>query len=291
MEDEMQSGGAERKPRGFLGRFKADSDSIRRFESIRMLGEGCMGGVYSAYDTRAGMDVALKIAHKSPNAIEAHKRELRALMAIKHPNIANLLDSGRFGDGPFNGSDFMVLDLVPEENLSGLLNAGRMLPLGLIRRALADICSALCAVHKAGFIHRDIKASNVMLTENGARLVDFGVSERIHGGSLISRLFRLSFSPGNLAYAAPELFGGKTDERCDIYALGILAYALSTGRLPQLPYWMDSDTRSDIECVGERMPPGAAGIILRAVRERAEERFQSAREMLDAIQRHWPFQS
>ncbi len=291
----MHGGGLNHTParrrNGAFSIFKAETEQMGRFDGLGALGGGCMGGVYRAFDRKTGREVALKVARESAGAREALRREKRALSEITSPNIANLLDSGRFGDGPFEGSDFLVLEHVRGKSLSARLGEGRVYEAGEARGILLGVCSALIAVHSAGFIHRDIKPSNVMITEGGAVLLDFGVSERVHGGSVLSRLLRVSFMPGNLSYCAPELFGGRTDERTDLYALGMLAYHMVSGRAPAAPYWMDESERILLGGLRETAPCAAASIILKAVRERAEERYQSASEMLEALRRHWPLRS
>jgi len=145
---------------------------------------------------------------------------------FSHPHIVNIYDYGEWTDG----RPFVVMELIEGQTLQAALAGGRNMSW---RRAVimgAEIASALAAVHARGIVHRDVSSGNVMLTPNGARLVDFGIcalagepQQPLREGELL----------GTPAYIAPErLRGGKVGPAADVYALGVLLYRALSGRLP-----------------------------------------------------------
>jgi Tol biopolymer transport system component/serine/threonine protein kinase len=200
-----------------------------------------MGEVYRARDTRLGRTVAVKVlppgSAADPERRRRFEHEARAASALNHPHICSLHDIGQAA-----GVDYLVLELVEGETLAARLAKG---PLSL-EQALttgAEIAEALAAAHRQGVVHRDLKPANVMLTESGAKLLDFGLAKlRGHGelpmaaslaptGVPSSSLTVAGTIIGTLPYMAPEQLEGKpADARTDIWALGTILYEMVTGR-------------------------------------------------------------
>jgi eukaryotic-like serine/threonine-protein kinase len=200
-----------------------------------LLGAGGMGEVYKARDTRLHRTVAVKVlpASVSSDPVARHRfeREARAVAALSHPHICPIFDVGREGD-----RDYLVMEYLSGETLASRLRRGSL----RLREALTlaiQIASALGAAHKAGIIHRDLKPGNIMLTDSGVRLLDFGLarqaemagrdattiaSEPLTGAGMIL---------GTLPYMAPEQIEGRpADARTDIFAFGVVLYEMVTGR-------------------------------------------------------------
>ncbi len=190
------------------------------YEVIERVGAGGMGEVYRARDTRLNRSVALKIlppaAARHVDARARLEREARTISSLNHPNICALFDVGREGD-----VDYLVMEFLEGETLTSRLRRGPLAPGELIRTGI-EIADALDRAHRQGVIHCDLKPSNVVLTESGAKLLDFGIA-RLHNESE-------SALHGTLAYTAPELLRGEPpDARSDIFSFGATLYEMATG--------------------------------------------------------------
>ena len=154
------------------------------YEILAPLGAGGMGEVYRARDTRLEREVAIKILPASlasdPNLRQRLEREAKAVSKLSHPNICTLYDIGAQ-----DGIDFLVLELVEGVTLEHRLGLGKgPQPLEQTLRYGAQIAEALSNAHKLGITHRDLKPSNIMLTKNGAKLMDFGLAKQTNPVSL-----------------------------------------------------------------------------------------------------------
>jgi serine/threonine-protein kinase len=185
-----------------------------------------MGVVYRARDLTLEIDVALKVLHPEiahdPAKVAFFRNEVRVARMVTHPNVCRLHDLEESGDGCF-----ITMEHIAGEPLSARLARGRIeLPVAL--RVLRDVARGLAAAHAAGVIHRDLKPSNVLLAGERAIVVDFGIAGEDHtfgtGPQAIA---------GTRGYMAPEqATGAPLDARADVYALGVLAFVLATGRRP-----------------------------------------------------------
>ena len=220
------------------------------YEILSPLGAGGMGEVYRARDTRLGRDVAIKVLpnHLSsdPDLKQRFEREARAISSLNHPRICTLHDVGHQ-----DGVDFLVMECLEGESLADLMKKG---PLALKEslRIGIEVCEALEAAQRAGIVHRDLKPGNIMLTKNGAKLMDFGLAKAALSGlasassaPLLSAAKTMSeatpLSPltsagmviGTIQYMSPEQIEGKdADARSDLFALGAVLYEMATGKRP-----------------------------------------------------------
>ena len=204
-----------------------------------LVGEGGMGQVYRAADTRLDRAVAIKVmpaALDDPIRRERFEREARSISKLEHPNICPLYDVGELPEN-VGGGLFLVMQFLEGETLAQRLSRGAL----SIKDTLdvgVQIAEALAAAHRAGIVHRDLKPGNVMLTRAGARLLDFGLartvtSARAEGVTLGGDRTALTTQGtllGTLHYMAPEqLDGREVDTRADIFAYGAVLYEMVTG--------------------------------------------------------------
>jgi serine/threonine protein kinase len=215
------------------------------YEIQSALGAGGMGEVYRARDTRLDRFVAVKILHSqlacTPELKMRFDREARTLSSLSHPHICSLYDVGQDGN-----VEFLVMELLEGETLSARLQRGP-LPVGAVVKLGIEIADALAKAHRLGVIHRDLKPSNIMLTANGAKLMDFGLAKPNVAGAcagpslaeLATATLKSPSSPlssagtliGTIQYMAPEQIEGKdADARSDIFALSSVLYEALTGR-------------------------------------------------------------
>ena len=211
------------------------------YEVLGLIGEGGMGQVYRAADTRLDRAVAIKVM---PAALgedkvrrERFEREARSISRLEHPNICPLYDVGEL-PAEIGGGLFLVMQFLEGETLAQRLSRGAL----SIKETLdvgIQIAEALAAAHRAGIVHRDLKPGNVMLTRAGARLLDFGLARTVstmtapdatRGGDARTALTTQGTLLGTLHYMAPEqLDGREVDTRADIFAFGAVLYETVTG--------------------------------------------------------------
>ncbi|WP_433719001.1 protein kinase domain-containing protein [Actinoplanes sp. CA-051413] len=203
-----------------------------RYALLDEIGVGGMAVVWRARDEVLGRPVAVKLlAGKhagEPDARDRIRAEARAAAALSHPNIAQVYDYGEARD---NGASvpYVVMELVRGGTLQDRMDAGPMSPRFAMRVA-AEVSAALAAAHADGLVHRDIKPANVMLTETGAKVVDFGIAAAINPAGTGDEEFEVLGTP---AYLAPErLTGDGVEPASDVYALGVLLYRMLSGHSP-----------------------------------------------------------
>jgi TolB-like protein/Flp pilus assembly protein TadD/predicted Ser/Thr protein kinase len=277
----------EREPREDLtGR------QIGPYTLVSLLGQGGMGDVYRARDTRLQRTVAIKVLQ--PHVADDHaarsrfEREARAVAALNHPQICTLYDVGRE-----DGVDFLVMEFLEGETLAARLQRGPLRSDEVIQVAV-QIASALESAHRRGVVHRDLKPSNIILTESGAKLLDFGIAKLHESDSepVAGRTERPSATLtggvgvlGTIAYMSPEQVRGElVDERSDLFSFGAVIYEMSKGRRPfagadthQLCEAILGGASSVLAALDQRDPLDA--IMAKALQPEREARYQSAAAM------------
>ena len=213
------------------------------YEIQSPLGAGGMGEVYRALDTRLDRIVAVKILpsrlSENPEAKERFDREARTISSLNHPNICTLHDVGHQ-----NGVDYLVMEYLEGETLASRLNKGPLAPDQVLKYGI-EICEGLERAHRSGVVHRDLKPGNIMLTQTGVKLMDFGLAkslppsrsatsgltETLSGPAANSPLTEKGMVVGTFQYMSPEQVQGKeVDERSDIFSLGAVLYEMVTGK-------------------------------------------------------------
>ena len=215
-------------------------ETLGHYRVLDKLGEGGMGEVYTATDTRLDRTVAIKVLPSElaadPTRRARFEREAKAIAALSHPHICTLHEFDTQ-----DGTDFLVMEYLEGETLAERLTKGA-LPLDQALRYGIEIADALDKAHHQGITHRDLKPGNVMLTKSGAKLLDFGLAkltEPVRSATAVAERSTKLADPltaegsilGTFQYMAPEqLEGGDTDARTDIWALGCVLHEMLTGQ-------------------------------------------------------------
>ncbi len=267
-----------------------------RYRIVEQLGRGGMANVYRAVDTRLERMVALKIIRgenlEETDFLQRFDREARALARLNHPNIVHINEYGEL-----NGLPYLEMDYIPGGTLEKHL--GALIPWSESARFLAPVAFALEHAHRQGIIHRDVKPSNILITDTGEPMItDFGIA-KIMGLEHATLVTLPGFGVGTPAYMSPEQVMGKPiDGRSDVYSLGIVLYEMCTGHPP---YRAETPMAVAVKQVHDPIPRPRQDLIpLPAVAEKAimtalakepEERFPSMAafaETLDKLGRKAP---
>ena len=270
--------------------------TLGHYRILELIGAGGMGVVYRALDTRLNRNVAVKVlppgALHSEKARRRFRREALALAKLNHPNIATIHDFNTEG-----GTDFLVMEYVAGLSLADKLAMGRMTERQVF--AIAEqVSKALQCAHGSGLVHRDLKPGNIMITTGGdAKLLDFGLSvllkaadETLQSETVTAVVNRVT---GTLLYMAPEqLRGLSLDGRCDIYAAGAVMYEMATGH-PPFESKVSAKLIDDIlhapvalpQSCNPKISVGLSEIILKCLEKEADDRYQSAKELLSDLRR------
>lgn len=226
-----------------------------RYEIVGELGAGGMGRVYRAQDQTLGKEVAIKTV-LSPSGGRSEDedrlfREVQISHKISHPNVVRVHDLGRFP-----GGIFITMELLEGEGLDVVIERVRELPLAQVKRILCEIADALAEAHKHQIIHRDLKPANVMLVEDErVKVLDFGIARQV--GVSAGNLTATGEVIGSPLYMAPEQIRGRPlDGTCDLYALGVIAFTMLTGREP---FRGESSTEIVVQHLND--PPPDAGAL------------------------------
>ena len=255
---------------------------LGRYYLEQLLGRGGMSEVYLAYDELMKRNVAIKVVSSvHSDYIQRFRREVEAIGTLNHGHILPAFDYGE--QEPWH---YLVMPYMEQGTLSERLANG---PLTLEEAGiiLEQIASALQFAHDNGIIHRDIKASNILLGNDGlVFLADFGLSKTLEGNSNITQTGALFGTP---EYMAPELSEGLATTSSDIYALGVLLYEMVTGRTPFIgktviaTYWKHiHEEPMPPSRLNPALPRAAEHVILRALEKNPYLRFQSAQALAEA---------
>ena len=207
-------------------------ERIGRYRITGMLGEGGMGVVFAAEDPQLGRPVAIKTlrgASADPMARERLAREARTAAAVNHPAICQLYEIGEE-----DGELFLAMELLQGESLGARLQRGGLAVTECVSIALGML-AGIDALHRHGVVHRDLKPTNVFLTQHGVKLLDFGVATTMANapGDTLTRLTTPGTMVGTPQYAAPEqLKSAAVDERTDVFSAGVVIYEMLAGRPP-----------------------------------------------------------
>lgn len=238
------------------------------YSLVERAGEGGMGEVWKALDTRLDRTIAIKVLKRGFS--DRLRSEARAISALNHPHICALYDIGSE-----NGLDFLVLEYVTGRPLQGPL------PLDSALQYAIQIADALDAAHREGIVHRDLKPSNILITKSGIKLLDFGVAKmraaRAAADSTVSLTTSVEVA-GTPQYMAPEqLESGLADPRTDLWAFGCVLYEMLTGK--QAFEGVAAVLSNGRLIPKANIPPNIARLIEACLTKEPENRFQTARDL------------
>jgi len=261
--------------------------SISHFTILEKLGEGGMGVVYKALDSKLNRSVAMKFlpdhVAASPEELERFVQEAKAAAALNHPNICTI-----YGIDEFEGKHFIIMEFVDGQTLAekkGSLTQKQAIELGI------QIAEGLAAAHERGIVHRDIKPENIMIGKDGrVQIMDFGLA-KLRGAS---RLTKEGSTVGTAGYMSPEqVQGHEVDHRSDIFSLGVLLFEMLTG---QPPFKGVHETAMAYEIVNVDSPPMSSlkpelspeldAIVLDCLEKDPQERTQAASQVALELKRY-----
>ena len=259
-----------------------------RYDAIAAIGRGGHAAIFGAYD-KAGRRVAIKVLHPELSvsvAADRFLREMRYAAQLNHPHIARLLDSGE--------TDYLlwfVMPYVPGESLRQMLRRERRLSIELTLRTGGEVLDALAHAHAHGIAHRDIKPDNVVLSPEGAVLVDLGIARAI-ATSGEDRVTRSGFVVGTEEYMSPEQASGspEVDGRTDLYSLGVVLFEALAGHppfhSPSAAAVLDMQLHHappDLRTLRRDVPAAVASVVARALAKSPAARWQTASDMSAAL--------
>jgi Protein kinase domain len=262
-----------------------------RYVVRRLIGKGGMGIVYEAEQPSLSRRVAIKFLVADDGALaQRFKREARLASQVVHEHVAQVYDFGRTPEG----HDYLVMEYVEGTDLANLLKHDVMLSVDRAARFATSILKGLEAIHALGIIHRDVKPSNVLLTRRGddaefVKLGDFGLARGAHDVTLT----KTGHIVGTTPFMAPEAFRGhELDHRADLYAVGITLYQMLASKLPFSGATAEIGAAHvftpppPLDAQRSELPRWMVDIVERALEKAPEDRFQSARAFITALETH-----
>ncbi len=269
--------------------------TISHYKILEKLGEGGMGVVYKAEDTKLDRVVALKFLPERLNASPQDKtrfvQEAKAASSLNHPNVCTIHDIQEH-----DGQMFIVMEFVDGQTLRDLVGSIHESTLPM-KRAIdigIQIADGLATAHEKGIVHRDIKPENIMVRKDGiCQIMDFGLAKLRGTKSKISRLTKDGSTVGTVGYMSPEQVQGQdVDHRSDIFSFGVLLYELFTGQLPfkgvhetALLYEIVNVDPVPMSAVKPEIDPMLDGIVLECLTKEPAERYQSVAEVAKELRR------
>lgn len=261
----------------------AKDTMVSHYRIVAKIGSGGMGEVYLADDTKLNRRVALKFlpSHLAADTILRARftREVQAVAALNHPNIIHVYEVSEFNRRPF-----FAMEYVEGESLRERMREGK-LPITAALQYIIGLCEGLEAAHQVGIVHRDIKPANIVIANSGRiKILDFGLAKRASDPTLTS----MGSTLGTICYMSPEQVQGRdSDNRSDLFSVGIVLYELIAGRLPFRGDYdaatltsIVSDPHEPLTKYRPDVPPRLSAIVDRLLAKDPAQRYQSVTDLL-----------
>jgi serine/threonine-protein kinase len=257
---------------------------LGRYNIIGELGQGAMGTVYKAVDPLIDRIVAIKTINLSMALDEKDEyesrfyQEAKAAGRLSHPNIVTIYDVGKSGE-----IAYIAMEFLQGRELRDILNDGERLPVEKVINVVAQVAQGLAYAHEYGIVHRDIKPSNIMIVREGhVKITDFGIA-RMASAAVRTQTGMVLGSP---KYMSPEQVVGKlTDQRSDIFSLGVMLYEMLTGQAPfageninAIMYQTLNSVPPPPSTLSPNVPEMLNFIVAKALAKKLEHRYQDAKE-------------
>jgi len=268
----------------------ASGSTLGRYRLIERIGVGGTGEVWKARDSHLDREVAIKVltrgALDDPTTRDRFRREAHVLSRLSHPGVATIFDFDSQDD-----VDFLVMELVPGGTLQSRLERGP-LPIDELINLGISIADALDNAHRSGFLHRDLKPGNIVLTADGQpKILDFGLALLLQGGRTAGKLTNTGNIVGSIPYMAPEqLLGEADDARTDVYALGVTLYEMTTGLRPftrerseALMFEIFTSAAPSVRSLRADTPAGLDSLVAACLSKAAADRPESAAAVGEAL--------
>jgi eukaryotic-like serine/threonine-protein kinase len=262
--------------------------TISHYKILEKLGEGGMGVVYKAHDTKLDRDVALKfLPHYltgDPTEKERFYHEARAAAALTHQNIAVVHEIGEH-----EGQIFIAMEYVEGKTLKQFIEEEPP-PIKKVLEIAIQICEGLAVAHEKGIVHRDVKPENIIITLKGqAKITDFGLA-KLKGAT---KLTKAGSTLGTAAYMSPEQARGEeVDQRSDIFSFGVVLYEMLTSHLPfrgehiaAIQYSIVNEEPPPLARYNEKVTDELQHIVSKALEKEQDDRYQHADELLSDLRR------
>lgn len=262
--------------------------TVSRYQILEKLGEGGMGVVYLAEDTELNRKVALKFLSEDyagdEELLARFKQEAQTAAGLHHPNIITIYEVGQYEDRPYIAMAYIEGETLGEVIAHGDLGVDAMVDLAL------QMAGGLAAAHDAGVVHRDVKPDNIFIDREGrVQILDFGLA-KLAG---VGRITGPTSTFGTIYFMSPEQVRGEAvDHRSDIFSFGTVLYEMLTGALPfkgdhpaSIIYSITNEDPAPPSTVNRAVPPALDAVLLKALAKSPHERYQSAGELAEALNR------
>jgi SH3-like domain-containing protein len=262
--------------------------TLGQYQIIEEIGRGGMAVVYKAWQPSLNRHVAIKVLPPQltfdTTFVQRFQQEASAAARLEHPNIVTIHDVGEEA-----GIRYIVMQLLEGQPLNELIQREGQMGLERVAGIMAQVASALDYAHEQGFVHRDVKPSNIIVGSDGqATLTDFGIAKAAEG----TKLTRTGTVMGTAEYMSPEQAKGEAVSRAtDVYSLGIVVYEMLAGRVPfkadstpAILHMQAYERPQPVRAHAPQLPRGVDGVLAKALAKNPAERFSSAGELAGALQ-------
>jgi TolB-like protein/Tfp pilus assembly protein PilF/predicted Ser/Thr protein kinase len=260
-----------------------------RYQVIEELGHGGMGRVYKVHDTKIGEKIALKLIRpeiaSNKETIGRFSNEMRLARRISHRNVCRMFDIGEA-----EGAHFITMEYVHGEDLKSMIEMSGSLSQGMLLNVGKQICGGLAEAHRLGVVHRDLKPRNIMIDKHGnAKIMDFGIARSLREKGITGA----GVMVGTPEYMSPEQAEAiESDQRSDIYSLGVILYEMATSRVPftgetalSIAMKHKGEVPQDPRLLNPQIPDELSGVILKCLEKDKAKRYQSVSDVSSALER------